>query len=88
MDFGETEEHNAQTLRIMAEKYAGTSAGEAFTKVAHSPDKDHEFSVGQLVKNKASGKKGKITRLDYGFADVVHEDGTIGVTTCDLLEAA
>ena len=86
--FGETEEHNARTLRIMAEKYAGTSAGETLTKVALRPDKDHEFSVGQMVKNKASGKKGKITRLDYGFADVAHEDGTKGVTTCDLLEAA
>lgn len=83
--FGETEEHNARILRIMAEKYAGTSAGETLTKAAHrDPSTDPEFRVGQSVRDRRTGKKGKIFKLDYGFAGVQYEGGELHCPCGDL----
>lgn len=85
--FGLAESHDVTMLKSLASKYRTVSAGsDSLAKRTLTPDKDHEFSVGQTVRRKSDGRKGRISNLDYGFARVLHDGGEIHVP-CGELEA-
>ncbi len=69
--FGETEEHNARILRIMAEKYSGTSAGDTLAKRARP-----NLRVGQKVRDALSGKVGTIAAIEGHLVKVQFDDGS------------
>lgn len=76
---GETEEHNAKILRIMAEKYAGTPASDRLEKRARTG-----LRVGMKVRGIHAGELGKvgtIRAIDGPLVRVTFDDGTGESTT-------
>ncbi len=84
--FGETLcDSPVRNLEIYAEKYQASDTSNVLSKRAGGSD---QFSIGQLVKEKMTGKKGKITRLDVTHAEIDFGNGTTGTYLLGYFEAA